>query len=835
MRIRNEIKQGLKRALILFVVFVAALIFFELLSNHKNVDKTKDMEPATLPVIYMQLGTQKINRLIGYTNEMDSCYMRDDILPCQSTEDITLIIEDNDYKIKDISYKVVSTDGEDTLTSGEAKISSGQAVISGLSALNENEEYVLILSVNDDEIYYYTRLINTDDDSLSGAIEFARYFHEEALKEGTSEELATYVETDETGNNSDFATVDIHSSLSQICFDDLAIEQYSDADISVKEIDGLYSVVTIDYIATTSEDDDIRYYNVDEYYRIRYSDDRAYLLDYERSMEQIFNPEGQVTSDSSIVLGIRNNTIEYQANETASKIAFVQAGELWEFDTQTSYLSRVFSFRSDDEIDLRENCDEHNIRIISVDEMGDMDFVIYGYMNSGDYEGKVGIAAYHYDANASDIELQVFVPISRSYETFKGDLGQLLYVSADGNFYFMLADNVYQANTQTLKINAFVEETDSRSYAVSESGRYFAIATQDNTQIEIYDLSTCESKTISAKKGRRVQPLCYMNEDLIYGIAKKNSIIYDSYGNESYAMYKALILDEDLQKQKDYSSSGYYITGAYVNKDTIYFERAVKKGATYETASKDTVLINTSDDAQYITFDNTSSGSYKYIKVLSIDGQITGEVRFVKDRLVVTEDEVYIEFAPQTSDGDMYYVYASGCVLENTSDLTKAISDANDNMGVVIDSKQSYVWKRCRSSYSDPLFTASDAAKDYSVTLDKALAAMVAYETGSDAAIDSNATIVENIENNIPSSTALDLTGCSLDDMLYFLDNGIPVLTKISSGRYVVLTGYNESKIYYYDGSQNSTYNVSQSSLKEQINEAGDIYITYRLNDKGGN
>ena len=49
---------------------------------------------------------------------------------------------------------------------------------------------------------------------------------------------------------------------------------------------------------------------------------------------------------------------------------------------------KVFSFRDDDSVDVRSNYDHHDIRILSVEDDGDMDFLVYGYMNRGNHEGE---------------------------------------------------------------------------------------------------------------------------------------------------------------------------------------------------------------------------------------------------------------------------------------------------------------------------------------------------------------------------------------------------------------------------------------------------------------
>ena len=88
------------------------------------------------------------------------------------------------------------------------------------------------------------------------------------------------------------------------------------------------------------------YYNVEEYYRLRMTDTRMYVLNFERTMNHIFRGEDSfITDQNRIQLGIRNPDIEYAVSETGDVVAFVQEGELWSFDRVNHKIVQVFSFR----------------------------------------------------------------------------------------------------------------------------------------------------------------------------------------------------------------------------------------------------------------------------------------------------------------------------------------------------------------------------------------------------------------------------------------------------------------------------------------------------------
>lgn len=82
-------------------------------------------------------------------------------------------------------------------------------------------------------------------------------------------------------------------------------------------------------------------------------------------------------------------------------------GDIWSYNTATNKLVQVFSFRKQDAIqnfDARENISQHDFKIIRVEESGDIDFVVYGYMNRGEQEGQTGTAVYHYYSDQNVLE-----------------------------------------------------------------------------------------------------------------------------------------------------------------------------------------------------------------------------------------------------------------------------------------------------------------------------------------------------------------------------------------------------------------------------------------------
>ena len=165
--------------------------------------------------------------------------------------------------------------------------------------------------------------------------------------------------------------------------------------------------------------------------------------------------------------------ISISINETERSSVFVQAGELFTYNQNKQTFTKVFGF-VDDPTDVRQNYGQHNIRILNIDETGNMDFVVYGYMNRGEHEGESGINLYHYDSIKQEAIEQVFISTTHSYQILNADFSDLLYENAEGDFYIMMSGTLAKVGLNDLSTKEMITNLKSGQYAVSASGRYVA-------------------------------------------------------------------------------------------------------------------------------------------------------------------------------------------------------------------------------------------------------------------------------------------------------------------------------------------------------------------------
>ena len=393
------------KPVVLSVLFLVAVVFFSIITNKDNKDLTTTLSEASLPVVEFYQGDTPINELHGYVTKMDSTAMRDTITPVDDHRILPMSVDTYGYKIDGIRYEIRSMDGQrlvakSDVTDYETKGNRITADLEIQNLLTLNDEYTLVITLTSDksEIYYYTRLMQTTDYYTKECLDFALKFHDYTFRDDADKFIPKYMDAT-TGDNTTLNYVDLSCTLKQITWADLKPQVLGDVVASYKEINSSYNVITIQYVVTYVNDaGETEYYNVEEYYRLRMTSDRMYVLNFERTMEQIFRGENNFfNGDNAIQLGIRDADVDYEISKTGDIIAFVQRGELWCFDRVNNKIVQVFSFRKAEGMDVRDNWDQHDIKIARVDEAGSVDFVVYGYMNRGDHEGEVGTAVYHYD------------------------------------------------------------------------------------------------------------------------------------------------------------------------------------------------------------------------------------------------------------------------------------------------------------------------------------------------------------------------------------------------------------------------------------------------------
>lgn len=623
----------LKRFLILLAVFIAAIIVLFKLTNHEVKDLTMDMADATLPIVYMEDSEGTLmNELHGYVSSMDTDNIEDSVAPVPEDGNLPVQIDNYGVKIKGISFEIRSKDGSSlvqkttvgTLTEEKDSVNAGLKIE---NLLQDNTEYLLIMNVrlSGKTVHYYTRIQKQGTTHVSDCIKFAGSFHKLTMSKNSESELIKYMEPSLTADNTSLQTVTIHNSLSQAAWGSMKVSAVSTPVPTVKSFQEKYSVIELNYVATAKDSSGgIEYYNVTEYYKISYGTVKMYLLDFKRTVNEIFRGENTDAQDGYLNLGIRSGSVDFRSNGTGNIICFVQQGELWSYNIEEKRVTEVFSFRSLEGMDVRENYDAHDIKIIRADETGSIDFIVYGYMNRGGNEGQTGISVCHYDSTTNTVEEELFIPSDSSFETLKKKIGNLMYISNNAKFYLEAGDKVYRIDLDTKKTTVFLSGIDPAYAEPSSDGRYISWikSGQSGKASAMYltDMETGKTTSISAPSGEYIRPLGFLGTDCIYGLAKKSDIKAGSA--KTFAMYQINIADSEGSSHKilkTYHKSGYYISSVTFPSDgSISLKRLKYKNGSYKKASSDTIVNKELQDSEKVTVSEQASSVKQKIVVLQL-------------------------------------------------------------------------------------------------------------------------------------------------------------------------------------------------------------------------
>ena len=833
------------KPIVLTVIFLISVVVFSMMTNKVNKDSTTTMAEASLPVMYFMYDDKSINELHGYVQEMDMLSMRDGLMPIGEERSLHLEVMTYGNKVENLSYKIRSIDGKRLLMEeDDADITSTQdkvaCNISLPSLFEDNQEYnmEIVLTVDGKDVYYYTRMVRSLNCYTNECLDFAMTFHDYSFRDDAKDFIPTYMDP-ATGDATTLSYVDLSCTLRQITWADFTGVKLTEPVASFKEINDSYNVLTLNYVMTNvNEENEVEYYNVEEYYRLRYTPSRTYVLNFERRMDQIFRSENNfLLGTTGILLGIRDNNVEYLANDSGNCIAFVQEGELWSYDRVTNTLSQVFSFRSTEGINSRENWDQHDIEIVRVNEAGSICFVVSGYMNRGEHEGMVGVSVYHFDGIAHTVEEEVFIPSNKSYEVLKAELGELVYVNEQKMLYLMLNSSVYKIDMNEFTVTPFVNSETDDYYAVSKSGRYFAwvdpVNRYTNTQIHLEDLKTGMTHQITAEEGFFVLPIAFIGEDFVYGVANASDVKSNAYGDIIYPMSKIEILNTSEEKRdviKSYVPNAGKIGDVSVDENNIYVELVTETDDRLVTSGADTIMNRESEPANGVKLKKSVTDVKQSQIAINMK-----EIKKDKSVLKIFPKHIFLE-QPRLVNLDIqvenyYYAYARGKVLLATRDAAKAIRCANENYGVVVDSDLNYIFKRARNSAQTAISNLTiNEADEGASSLIKAISIVLTRENVGVSVSDlvaTGQTPIQVMQSTLKENKVLELKDCSIDEVLYFIDQGTLVIVRTGVDRAILLTGYTANHISYYDPSSNQYKTMSYEDTVAVFASGGNYLIAY--------
>lgn len=837
-------KRSIAKLAVFIAVFITTLFIVGRLMNQGHDNLTMEMAPATFPLISMEMNGVAYNQLHGYKNPMDVSFQRDTVTALGERRNTDFRIDTYGRPIDSITIEVRNADGSRLIENTELSeyIQHGN-VIRGTIALKDlidrDTEYSLaiLLDSEGEKIYYYTRVVWSDSLFVAEKLDFVLDFHNRLYDREAARELTKYLESNaRLEDNSSFHKVNIHSSFRQITWGELPVRAVTEPVVQLTDVASQTASFLVNYTVSTSADGrNQTYYQVQEHYRIRYTAERIYLLDYERTMTQIPDMD-HICANDKILLGITATDIPMVESEDGNIVVFVVAGQMLSYNPVTNKMTVIFGFYDEENADDRTMYDQHDMKILDVDEGGNIQFAVYGYMNRGRHEGEVGIQLYSYNSSLNTLEEIVYLPYNKTFSVLSAEMEQLLYLNRDQELYLELNQTVYGINLAEKTYYPMIHVNQDGSVHVSDNHKIVVWTEADDIyqsrNLNIRNLSNGDEDVIQVGQNEIVCPLGFMEEDVIYGVARRDDIVEENFGGAFLPMYKICISSSDGRLLKEYSQPGIYVTGCRVENNQLILDRMERlESGEYREATQDHIMNNAESGSSRNVIVTADIDIYeRYVQIQTRAEIDSRSFKVLNPKEVVFEGGRELHL-PEPEEGERYYVYGPYGVDGIFSSPAGAVNLAYEISGVVVDESGECIWLRGNRVVRNQIM----AIKEASVTETKdslavCLDTIFKFEglvRNSEYLLGQGYTVMEILEDNLENARILDLKGCNLDALLYYTNRDIPVLALLENGEAVLVTGFNEYNVVIMEPATGTLYKKGINDSTEWFEENGNCFITY--------
>ncbi len=825
-------KTGKKIAVLSAVFLIAAAVYFmwpmgRTEESGEQITYTA-MAEATLPVVYPMMGETVMAPLFGHREEKAVTAERNSLLVLPEDRRLAVTVAEAEG-VMSLGYEVRSLDAEHLIERTELtdwKLENGQiaAVLPIQNLIEEETEYQLGIHVglkDGSEAWYYSRIIDTDGAHAMDMLALAAEFSEKTFHYDSAQDLTMYMETSPSADNSSFGVVTLKNNFNQMTWGTMGIERSSLPRMMLKELDGDVANVELKYEVTrTDEETGIETFMVTENFTMKWTSQRIYMMDYERRMNEVFTGDRDCYSGKRILLGISDGEDLYTVTSADGRfVTFVNNRELWSYDTLEGTGALVFSFADTDEgrmLDVRAYEDRHGIEILDVEENGNIQFLVYGYMNRGAHEGWTGVSYYCYRAEDNTLEEEFFLPVTEPHEELAADIEKLAYEGENGIFYLYMKDSIYGIDMTSREYVTVASGLSTERFAVSADSSRLAwqesTGLYDSKMLHIMDLNTGSKTQIGDGKSDSYRILGFVGNDCVYGVG--NAGDYMKAGGRIMGLYlKSLeIVDEQMENAMHYEKDGSYIRDVVVDESRIHITRVRDRvNGFFGDVSEDTLVCNVesmptrTDDIGWYASNVKGRTYFVQLAKEIASGQ---KIKRVSPKKMVSGNENTLKLESGVEEDTqvaMFYAYGRGRCLGVYTDFADAAQAAYDAMGFVSVGANDPIWSRVNKTGAYFMRDVQNAVKQ----------------------LEEKKELFTGVSLKTEEGLVLDASGTALNQILYFVGQNHPVLVNTGNGRYQYLTGYDQGHVRIWDPMSEQSEIIALETAKERFEKAGNDFICF--------
>ena len=292
-------------------------------------------------------------------------------------------------------------------------------------------------------------------------------------------------------------------------------------------------------------------------------------------------------------------------------------------------------------------------------------------------------------------------------------------------------------------------------------------------------------------------------------------------------------MDIDGNEVRNYSQNNRYIMETSISGSVLEMNLGKRaNGKVRSTGDKDYIRYkeeNKEDGVSLVSKYSGTFGEQLYFKFPEYI-YIQVEPDLILAKILSSEDDASLTLSRRGNAVEQYFVYADGKTLASYTNLPEAVQAAAEARGNVIDSEEQVLWECVFDDYAivagmDDVTKVSGDGKSLAGCL--SMIARVNGQSVSANSIDTQSASVMELLSEYSGQNALNLIGCSLDDVLYYISKGSPVLAQYTGGRYVIVMSYNSTKIRYLDPVTGISTVGDRDQITENFRKAGNVFYSY--------
>jgi len=343
-------------------------------------------------------------------------------------------------------------------------------------------------------------------------------------------------------------------------------------------------------------------------------------------------------------------------------------------------------------------------------------------------------------------------------------------------------------------------------------------------------LETGYKRPISATEGTKVIPKGFIGNDFVYGIFEQQNAFVNSDGTHSRYMKEIRIQSAQGEVLKQYASGEAYISDCSIKDNQIVLELLTIVDGKIVAVDEEQIVANKNVGSRYNSVDSALTNTCQTIRQVKLKNKIdieTLERKRAKETFGEFTHNIQVELEAKKP---YYAVYSPWGAVVYTSSPGEAVVKAQTLEGYALDAAGSFLWKKAATVTKNQIMaieleeaTRERSAKE--ICLD-----IMLRQIGSPKDVRAELNDGKSCQEILSAESDyvfMDITGSSLESMLYYTNQDIPIMVLYENGEAILITGFNQFNIVVMDPVNKKLGYMSRSDAAKMLDETNNQVFTY--------